>query len=178
MCFHNNLPPPNPVLLHSCSCSLLLYLLLCWPLPMPRPGQVTAASQRARWGHECRCWRHSKGHELTAVRPRRWLSASCADSALAHQTLQLAAVYFKYHTNRESKGRIFYPSTNSFTAHRTNVMPSSLTSAITTAGQTRFLHQPTECLWDSQPNSSPCDCYCEHPAVEQDNPEQEMEKLK
>lgn len=36
-----------------------------------------------------------------------WLSVSCADSALAHQTLQLAAVYFKYHTNRESKWRIF-----------------------------------------------------------------------
>lgn len=60
-------------------------------------------------------------------------------------------------TENQNEG-FFYPSTNSFTAHRTNVMPFSLTSAITTAGQTRFLHQPTECLWDSRPNSSPGDC--------------------
>lgn len=51
-------------------------------------------------------------------------------------------------TENQNEG-FLYPSTNSFTAHWTDVMPSSLTSAITRTGQTRFLHQPTECLWDS-----------------------------
>lgn len=96
-------PQPNRVLLHSCSCSLL-YLCSC--VDCCECHGLGRWQQRARWGHECRCWRHSKGREPTAVWPLGWLSVSCADSALAHQTLQLAEVYFKYRTNQESKWRI------------------------------------------------------------------------